>query len=431
MLRSVRYCLRLQKCYYSVNPSNEEDLNSIICRQIRSAGPISVSEYMKLSLHHPIHGYYKTSSVIGPEGDFLLGIWIVSESMKYGKNTPFEIVEFGPGRGSLMTSVLTSLNKFPAANSLFRHLRFIERSDSLRKQQESAIFSVLKTCHSSLDVTWHSSLDEIPTGTTSFYLANEFLDALPIHRFQKVDGKWREVFVDAINPSNPIEPGDHLTFITSPSDTMASTTYLPFIDDLSEKTIVEVCPDGGALVQKMASRIAADGGSALIVDYGHVGERQDTLRAFKNHELHDPLKDPGQADITADVDFAFLRRSVEAANKPGMFKLDLTFCAPILNLFFNNFLLTLVVVHGPVSQAYFLIHMGILLRLKNLVARTKNEEEKQKLIASTEMLVGTNQMGKRFKFMAITAGRSEKEKQSIPAGFYPTWQTGEEEQSAS
>nr|CDS27009.1 protein midA mitochondrial [Hymenolepis microstoma] len=326
--------------------------------------------------------------------------------MKYGKNTPFDIIEFGPGRGSLMTSVLISLSKFPAASSLFRHLRLIELSDSLRKQQESAISSVLKTCHSKPDVTWHSSLDEIPTGLTSFYLANEFLDALPIHRFQKVDGKWREVFVDAINPSNPNELGDHLAFVTSPSDTMASTTYLPFIDDLSEKTTVEVCPEGGALVQKIASRIAADGGSALVVDYGHVGERQDTLRAFKNHELHDPLKDPGQADITADVDFAFLKRSVEASNNA-------------------------VVVHGPVSQAYFLVHMGILLRLKNLVARTKNEEEKQKLIASTEMLIGTNQMGKRFKFMAITAGRSEKEKQNIPAGFYPTWQTSDEEQSAS
>lgn len=45
------------------------------------------------------------------------------------------------------------------------------------------------------------------------------------------------------------------------------------------------------------------------------------LQAFKNHEVHDPLKDPGQADITADVDFAFLKRSVEAANESGMFKL--------------------------------------------------------------------------------------------------------------
>ncbi|VDL60584.1 unnamed protein product [Hymenolepis diminuta] len=422
MFRSVRGCLRLQKCYFS--PSMKEDLHSIICRQIRSVGPMSVAEYMRLALHHPTHGYYKNSSVIGPDGDFitapeisqifgeLLGIWIVSEWKKCGGNTPFDIVEFGPGRGSLMASVLRSLYRFPAGSSSFSHLRFIERSDNFREHQESAISSVLKTHHISPQVTWHSSLDEIPTGITTFFIANEFFDALPIHRFQKVDGKWREVFVHAINPSNPNEPGDRLAFVTSLSDTMASKAYLPLIDDLSEKTTVEICPDGGAVVQKIASRIATDGGSALIVDYGHVGERGDTLRAFKNHELHDPLKDPGQADITADVDFAFLKRSVEAANEPGMFKLG-------------------VVVHGPVSQAYFLVHMGILLRLKNLVARTKNEEEKQKLIASTEMLIGTNHMGKRFKFMAITAGRSKKEKQNIPAGFYPTWQTDKEEQSAS
>ncbi|KAM7541623.1 hypothetical protein Aperf_G00000041074 [Anoplocephala perfoliata] len=355
-------------------------------------------------------GYYKNSSVVGPDGDFitspeinqmfgeLLGIWIVSEWMKYSRNTPFDIVEFGPGKGSLMANVLKALCKFPAGCSLFRHLRFIERSDRLREKQESAVFPILKTNHINPEVTWHSSFDEIPGSVTTFYLANEFFDALPIHKFQKIDKEWREVFVNAINPCNPNEPGDHLAFVVTPSSTMAAATYLPLLDDLSDKTCVEVCPEGGAIAQKISSRLAESGGSALIIDYGHYGDGGDTLRAFKNHELYDPLKDPGWADITADVDFAFLKRSVESSNKS-------------------------VVVHGPVSQAYFLVHMGILLRLKNLVAKAKDEEEKKKLIASTEMLIGTNQMGKRFKVMAITAGRNVKEKEHIPAGFYPTWET--------
>lgn len=55
MFRSVRGCFWLQKCYFSVSPSMKEDLHSIICRQIRSVGPMSVAEYMKLALHHPTH----------------------------------------------------------------------------------------------------------------------------------------------------------------------------------------------------------------------------------------------------------------------------------------------------------------------------------------------------------------------------------------
>ncbi|VUZ47779.1 unnamed protein product [Hymenolepis diminuta] len=168
MFRSVRGCLRLQKCYFS--PSMKEDLHSIICRQIRSVGPMSVAEYMRLALHHPTHGYYKNSSVIGPDGDFitapeisqifgeLLGIWIVSEWKKCGGNTPFDIVEFGPGRGSLMASVLRSLYRFPAGSSSFSHLRFIERSDNFREHQESAISSVLKTHHISPQESLHSLL---------------------------------------------------------------------------------------------------------------------------------------------------------------------------------------------------------------------------------------------------------------------------------
>ncbi|EUB64465.1 hypothetical protein EGR_00415 [Echinococcus granulosus] len=366
-MRAIRHSSHLAIRCFCMKPPLKEDLNAILCRQIRSAGPISVAEYMKIAMHHPVHGYYTNFSVLGPDGDFItspeisqifgeiLGIWIVNEWMKYSKNAPFDIVELGPGRGTLMATVIKALCKFPTGSSLFRHLYFVERSDRLRELQKSVISPILKTYCIKPELSWHSSLDEIPGGCVTFYLANEFFDALPIHRFQ-------------------------------------------LAGDLSDKNCVEICPEAGAILQKIASRIATDGGSALISDYGHLGECGDTLRAFKDHKLHDPLKDPGQADITADVDFAFLRRSVEAIKEPVIF-------------------------HGPVSQAYFLVHMGILLRLKVLVERTTSEEDKKRLIAATEMLIGSNQMGKRFKFMALTPGRSEKEKEHIPAGFYPTWDT--------
>ncbi|BHF61613.1 hypothetical protein SprV_0100458800 [Sparganum proliferum] len=174
------------------------------------------------------------------------------------------------------------------------------------------------------------------------------------------------------------------------------SAYLQLAGDLENRDCVEVCPEAGAILQKIAQRVSDDGGAALVVDYGHAGELGDTLRAFKNHELHDPLKDPGEADITADVDFAFLRRSVEAVNKP-------------------------VVVHGPVTQAYFLVHMGFMARLKVLVQKCQSEDDKKNLIASSEMLLGSDKMGKRFKFMAILPRGDSPDQPYVPAGFFPTW----------
>ena len=72
------------------------------------------------------------------------------------------------------------------------------------------------------------------------------------------------------------------------------------------------CPPikAGVLVSNIAERIVADGGALLVADYGHGGEKGDTLRAFKGHAQQDPLKEPGDADLTADVDFSYLIRSV-------------------------------------------------------------------------------------------------------------------------
>ncbi|KAL5111119.1 Protein arginine methyltransferase NDUFAF7 mitochondrial [Taenia crassiceps] len=340
-MRVVRRCSHFARRCFGAKSLKKDDLSTILCRQIRSAGPISVADYMKIAMHHPVYGYYNSSSVLGPDGDFITSPEI---SQIFGE----------------------ALCKFPTGSSLFRHLHFVERSDRLREIQESVIFPTLKTYCIKPEFSWHSSLDEVPGGFDLGY---------------------------AICNVN-----SELMMTGRKSFTIAASTYLPLAGNLSGRNCVEVCPEAGAIVQKLASRIATDGGSALISDYGHLGECGDTLRAFKDHKLHDPLKDPGQADITADVDFAFLRRSIESTKEP-------------------------VICHGPVSQAYFLVHMGILLRLKVLVEKTELEKDKKRLIMSTEMLIGSNQMGKRFKFMALTTGRSKKEKEHIPGGFYPTWDT--------
>lgn len=71
---------------------------------------------------------------------------------------------------------------------------------------------------------------------------------------------------------------------------------------------VEVSPESLILSKRIANKLAENGGLCLIADYGHKGDGTDTFRAFKKHQLHDPLIEPGTADLTADVDFAAIEQ---------------------------------------------------------------------------------------------------------------------------
>jgi hypothetical protein len=97
-------------------------------------------------------------------------------------------------------------------------------------------------------------------------------------------------------------------------------------------------------MQSLAARIAANGGGALVVDYGYRQQScGDSLQALRNHQRHDPLADPGTADITAHVDFASLAASASAAG---------------------------AAVYGPLDQGPFLISLGLAARADNSVCFT-------------------------------------------------------------
>jgi NADH dehydrogenase [ubiquinone] 1 alpha subcomplex assembly factor 7 len=83
-------------------------------------------------------------------------------------------------------------------------------------------------------------------------------------------------------------------------------------DDLDGKRRVEVSPSSLIHCQWLCERIIKQGGSSLIIDYGHEGQKEDTLRGFKNHKLVEILDNPGEIDITADVNFSHLRSVAEA-----------------------------------------------------------------------------------------------------------------------
>lgn len=359
--------------------------------KIKATGPIPVAEYMREVLTNPVTGYYVKNNMLGPDGDFitspeisqifgeLLGIWIISEWMGAGGPKQLQLVELGPGKGSLAADVLrvfSQLQSVLSGASMSLHL--VEVSPALSRIQaqnltgtrnqeaDSEDEPVYRRGETStgLPVSWYRRLDDVPAGF-SIFLAHEFFDALPIHKFQRTEKGWREVMVD-IDPEKP----DQLRFVVAPSSTLASSTLVQADE---RRHHVEVCAEGGVIVQQLARRITEDGGAALIADYGHDGTKTDTFRGFKGHQLHDVLASPGSADLTADVDFSYLRRVAGGG----------------------------VACMGPVSQRTFLKNMGIDTRLQVLLRNCSDPSTRKQLISSYDMLTNPAKMGERFHFFSL------------------------------
>ncbi|XP_046388342.1 protein arginine methyltransferase NDUFAF7 homolog, mitochondrial [Ischnura elegans] len=372
---------------------HKEDLSRQLAARIRMMGPIPVAEYMREALTHPTLGYYTTrSEVFGKTGDFvtspeisqlfgeMVGVWCLNEWRKVGSPKPVQIVELGPGTGSLAEDILKVWCHLEGNDVT---LRLVEISQSLIKRQAQRLCGEnvalekippegLKTSRGDVPVQWYSAVDDVPVDSFTIFLAHEFLDALPIHKFQFTEDGWREVLVDTTKDSSPETP--KFRFVISRNETPASKIFLKNgIVGRQPGVVREVSPAALALGYQLATRIEEDGGFVLIADYGHLGEKGDTLRAFSNHKLHDPLENPGKADLTADVDFRRLQDEV------------------------GEKALTI----GPVPQQLFLQNMGIDIRLEALKKSCSSEKEVKWIEAGYRMLTDPTQMGERFKFFAL------------------------------
>ncbi|XP_077996332.1 protein arginine methyltransferase NDUFAF7, mitochondrial-like [Glandiceps talaboti] len=400
---------------YAQQSSNKTDLAHYLKQRIKLNGPITVAEYMKTVLTSPHSGYYMNKDVFGAKGDFitspeisqmfgeLLGVWIVHEWMLAGSPKQLHVVELGPGRGTLADDILRVFQQLKGIKDVVS-LHLVEVSPAMRHMQElkltgtnrvterhaetqekDGIHKTIQT-KSGIPVTWYTNLQDVPTGTPSCFIAHEFFDALPIHKIQKTEKGWREVLVNTAqeNSSNQFQ------FVLAPTDTSISKL---FVKKDEKRDHVEVCPEGAVIVQDIADRVTQDGGNALIIDYGHDGTKGDTFRGFRNHKLHDVLVEPGSADLTADVDFSFLKRMVEGR----------------------------ATCHGPISQRMFLKNMGIDYRVQAIM-KNASESHKKDLFSGYQMLTDPKQMGERFKFFAILPKTDKdndrtSQKQRLPTGF--------------
>ena len=276
-------------------------LEGIIRARIARLGPISVADYMALCLLHPEHGYYTTRNPLGQTGDFitapeisqmfgeLLGLWLAQTWRDQGAPEAFVLAELGPGRGTLMADALRAASRVRGFTKAAR-LCLVEVNPALQAQQAGLL--------GRYGPEWFADVTALPDGPL-FLVANEFFDALPVRQYIRDASGWHERLIGLQD--------DTLAFGLGPVLPDGAVGGLPAQE--AGEAFREASPAGASLASALAGRIAKAGGVALILDYGGDGSDGDTFQALKAHRKVSPLATPGEADLTAHVDFASLRHA--------------------------------------------------------------------------------------------------------------------------
>ncbi|MXO75677.1 class I SAM-dependent methyltransferase [Altererythrobacter aerius] len=326
-------------------------------RLIRTTGPISVAHFMAESNAR----YYTSRDPLGAGGDFvtapevsqmfgeLIGLWLADLWVRAGAPEPVAFVELGPGRGTLARDALRTMARY----RLEPDIHFVESSPALRAVQAEAVSRA----------RFHDDLMSLPGDRPLLVVGNEFLDALPVRQLVRAAEGWRERMIDL--------DGERFVHVSGRAPMDAAVP--PDWRDARQGTIIETSPAAAAIMQELAARIAAQGGAALLIDYGHTDRRGgSTLQAVKAHRKVDPFASPGEADLTAHVDFATLASVAQAHGARWM---------------------------GTATQGAWLRTLGIETRAEALALSAPHQ--RAALSAARDRLIAQDQMGALFKVMGI------------------------------
>lgn len=351
-------------------------MNPDIADLLRREGPLPLARVMAIAADH----YYATREPFGVAGDFvtapeisqmfgeLIGLWLADLWLRAGSPAPVILAELGPGRGTLMADALRAMDRAAPGLRAALSVHFVEKSPRLRALQANAV----------PDAIWHDDLSTLPADAPLLLVANEFLDALPLTQFERVEDGWvmRRVEMTARGPRWDRSVGANLAFL--PAE----------IRDAPPGSVHERNFGAEQVAAAVARRLAAQGGAALFIDYGYAGPATgDTLQALKGGRFADALETLGEADISAHVDFAAIARAAAAHAR----------------------------VFGPEAQGLFLNAIGLPDRAEAL-KRLASLERRAEIEAARVRLCAAGAMGRLFQVLGII-GRDWP----VPAGF-PTLQ---------
>lgn len=349
-------------------------LGALLKAAIRRDGPMSVADFMARCLDDPEHGYYRKRPAIGAGGDFvtapeisqvfgeLIGLWSAVVWQQMGSPGRINLVELGPGRGTLMRDALRAARLLPQfRDALTVHL--VDSNETLRDMQRQTLADCGVPLHFHAEVSQAligPEIWDVPT----ILIANEFLDALPIEQCEFANGAWRarEVALD----------GEDLCFRPDLSSSFAIGS-VP--NDLvpADGDVLETCTHHAVLADLLRGRAERAPLAALFIDYGHASTGfGDTLQGVSDHAHVSPFHAPGETDLSAQVDFQHFANICEAAG---------------------------LVADGPLTQAEFLGRLGIVERASRLMAA--NAAQAGAIELQVQRLMAPTGMGSRFLVLGV------------------------------
>ena len=354
-----------------MSPGERQGLKARLAREIALTGPMTVADYVTRCLHDPIDGYYATRPALGAGGDFitaplisqmfgeLIGLWAVETWSRLGAPERIQLVEVGPGDGTLMDDALRAARLAPEFLQAC-DLILIEPSAPLRAEQAKRLAGA------DLSPRWVTSLGQIDTDVPVILIANEVLDCLPARQFVRTEGGWSERRI-GVDDAGGLVFG--LTAITGGFDKPEF--------EMEPGQVLEISDQQAAFGRDLGELVKAASGAALLIDYGRDRPGPgDTLQALRRHEKVDPLAAPGEADLTQWADFPLV---LEAAVRTGA---DVTGC---------------------LDQGDFLRLLGIEARADRLIQGRPDAEPV--IRRQLDRLVADDQMGVLFKAAAIFSPR--------------------------
>jgi len=320
--------------------------------------------------------YYGRHDSIGAAADFitapeisqmfgeLLGAWVIARWHAMDAPTPFQLIELGPGKGTLMADMLRVLRNHADIYAAVR-IHLVETSPKLHATQKETLQDFTPP------VTWHDNLQTVPPAPF-ILIANEFLDALPIQQFIYTLADWQERGVR--------RDGEKLTWATRDinNDALPDTRHLPAP---VPGNILEHCPALPDILQSISTRLTVHSGAALLIDYGYARtDYGDTFQAVARHQYANPLENPGEQDLTAHVNFAVIENFGKIQGQKTPLK-----------------------IWGHIGQGEFLINLGLQLRAEKLLANAATPEDKMEIIEAAHRLTHPSEMGSLFKVICLSS----------------------------
>lgn len=343
----------------------------MILEKIKKKKILPLDQYIDFCLYKFKQSYYQKKNKFGHGGDFvtsphvssifseMIAIWIVLFWNKIKKPKTLNILELGPGDGTMGKDIISSLGKINFFKSNVNYY-FLEKSKSLKKIQK-------KNLKNEKNIYWIDNLKEVKKKDNLIILGNEFFDALPVKQFGKRGDSWFEKYVF-------FNKKKQLSFVFKKAK-LESVRKIEKIYNLKINKFIEYPPILEKLIKNISDLLKNKNSIFLTIDYGEDSRIcNDTIQAIYKNKKSNILQNVGESDITYQVNFFHL---IKLFKKNKLHLVEFT------------------------TQSNFLQKLGIKERAANA---KKNLKKNQQLLldGALKRLLHPLEMGSLFKVLIIS-----------------------------